>query len=271
MEKWIKVEAIACVLALLYAVAKDIGMLIISRQNRPKLTPNKSTGKEMNWIPTVATGLLLFLSMAMYTGHWPSGSGKMNWIPLLLCTLLILCVIAIYKWSLNREEKPPEPSAPPSSAAKPGSYSSTIAPTLVKTPEAPPPPIPIIGLTVLKVVVEPFDTTIGRNYPRKLRLYFRNEGDPIHLRRSVWESEGIGIQKGKPFACYYQLEASPNKFDAESNERIIPPGQSGRLYVGLDSSVNETEIQRLKESRTLGLLRLHAIVDGMNVELRMRP
>ena len=96
-------------------------------------------------------------------------------------------------------------------------------------------PPPTIGLTVRETVVEPYDTTPGRNYPRKMRVYLSNDGDEIHLGKGKWITDGVGVQKGRAQACMYELKDHLGKFSGETDTKIVPSGKWFRLYVGLDS------------------------------------
>ncbi len=133
------------------------------------------------------------------------------------------------------------------------------------------PGTPTIGLVLTRSEVEPYDENPERSYPRKLRLYFNNEGDSIRLGRAIWCAEGVGIQTGKEFGCYYQLALAPGRFDSEASEKDMPSGRRGRLYVGLDSSKDKVEIQRLHKERNLGVLRIPVNVNGVAVVITVRP
>src|ERR1039458_1934572 len=64
MDKWIKAEAIAAVVACIYPIAKDLYAHFSSPESQ-------SGGGLMNWIPLFLCAVLLFLSMAMYKEKWP--------------------------------------------------------------------------------------------------------------------------------------------------------------------------------------------------------
>jgi len=129
--------------------------------------------------------------------------------------------------------------------------------------------LPIIGLTLHDVVVESIKP--GLNYPRKLRLYFSNDGDDIHLGVGKWIAEGIGIQKDKPPACIYELKDHLGKWSGEASDKLVPSGKGLRLYVGLDSTIAEDKAQQMKTEHTLGILRIPATVAAVNVVLKIRP
>jgi hypothetical protein len=130
--------------------------------------------------------------------------------------------------------------------------------------------VPSLGLAIERVQMEALDNTPGRNYPRKLRIYFReNAGDEISLKRADWTPGGIGIQRGKPFVCQYEL-GEGGRFVLESPEKAVPPGKRLRLYVGLDSQVSEAEAKRLTEERLLGTLSIPAEVRGMKVTIKIK-
>jgi hypothetical protein len=111
----------------------------------------------------------------------------------------------------------------------------------------------------------------GLNYPRKLRMYFANYGDDIHLGLGTWLPEGIGIQSGRKPACVYQLKDHLGKWGGEFSDVVLASGKWVRLYVGLDSSVADEKVQQLKANHSLGILQIPAIVSGVNVVLKVRP
>jgi hypothetical protein len=131
---------------------------------------------------------------------------------------------------------------------------------------------PSIGLTLHQTVVEAYDNTPGRHYPRKVRMYFSNDGDEIQLGKAKWIAEGIGIQKGKPGICMYEFKDHHlGKFSGETDTKLVPPGKWFRLYVGLDSSISEDEIQLMKAENRLGVLQIPVRLSGVDMFIQIRP
>jgi hypothetical protein len=132
------------------------------------------------------------------------------------------------------------------------------------------PVAPTIGIMIERVVMEPIDSTLGRNYPRKLRIFFReNAGDEIYLGQANWVPGGIHAEQGKRFACQFEL-GEGGKFTGESPEKLVSPGKRMRLYVGLDSRVPEEEAKRMTEQRLLGTLLIPATARGKNMTLAIK-
>jgi hypothetical protein len=132
------------------------------------------------------------------------------------------------------------------------------------------PTAPTIGIMIERVVMEPIDSTLGRNYPRKLRIFFReNAGDEIYLGQANWVPGGIHAEQGKRFACQFEL-GEGGKFTGESPEKLVSPGKRMRLYVGLDSRVPEEEAKRMTEQRLLGTLLIPATARGKNMTLAIK-
>jgi len=75
MEKWIKVQTIACVAAVFYQVARDLYAHFTP-------TGNRLGGGQMSWIPLFLCAVLLLCSLAMYMNRWPF-SGKAGAKPLM--------------------------------------------------------------------------------------------------------------------------------------------------------------------------------------------
>lgn len=177
----------------------------------------------------------------------------------LLSSVVLVCGILIYKdiWPFGRKAVVTDEKA----ATRAASHASSL-PTQQFV-------VPIIGLTLHDAVVEPLKPGLG--YPLKLRLYFSNDGDEIHLGVGKWNAEGMGIQKGKSSACQYELKDHLGKWSGEAPDKLVPSGKWVRLYVGLDSTVAEDKAQQMKADHTLGVLQIPAIVAGVNVVLKMRP
>lgn len=130
--------------------------------------------------------------------------------------------------------------------------------------------VPTVGLALDYVVMEPYDSTPGRSYPRKLRVYFReNVGDSINVGRATWFQESVGIQKGQPFGCHYELEKA-GAWINEGPEKTVAENRRMRLYVGLDASIAEDDLQRLMNEKRLGTLMIPAEVSGVKLILKIK-
>jgi hypothetical protein len=130
---------------------------------------------------------------------------------------------------------------------------------------------PIIGVTLHDAVVEDYDHTPGRHYPRKLGLYLSNEGDDIELGKGNWIAEGVGLQAGKPSTCEYQIKDHLGQWSAESPIKMIPSGKWFRLYIGLDSGTDEQKLKSLAKEHKLGVIQIPARADGSDLSLRYAP
>jgi hypothetical protein len=130
---------------------------------------------------------------------------------------------------------------------------------------------PVIGIAVREVVVEPYDQTPGRHYPRKLRLYCSNDGDDIQLGIGVWVPDQIGLQVGQPPVCSYEIKDNLGRWSGEAPSKYIASGKWFRLYVGLDSRVSDRELDRMKTQSSFGTLEISAEVSGVAVKIRIRP
>lgn len=139
--------------------------------------------------------------------------------------------------------------------------SKTVNPTVV----------PVIGVTLHLSVIEPLDRTPGRRYPRKLRLYFSNDGENIDLGVGKWIPDRVGTQSGEPSACQYELKDHLGKWFGETATKTVASAKWFRLYVGLDSSIDEDKLQQMAKDHALGVLEVPAIVAGANVLLKIRP
>src|SRR5208282_533887 len=117
---------------------------------------------------------------------------------------------------------------------------------------------PIIGITLHDTVIEDYDYTPGRHYPRKLRLYLSNEGSDIDLGKGKWITDGVGLQAGKPSTCEYQVKDHLGKWTGESSFKTVYSGQWLRLYVGLDSTVQEEKLKGMAKNHSLGILEIPA-------------
>jgi hypothetical protein len=135
----------------------------------------------------------------------------------------------------------------------------------------PPKTIPLVGVTLRDAIVEPYDHNPKLHYPRKLRLYLSNDGSDIELGKGSWLSEGVGLQKGEPSRCEYQIKNHLGEWDQESSIKMVLAGKWFRLYVGLDSTVEEQKLRALAKEHSLGVLQIPARVDGVDVFLRIRP
>jgi hypothetical protein len=128
---------------------------------------------------------------------------------------------------------------------------------------------PTVGITLRNAVVE--DYVPGLNYPRKLRLYLSNESNEVDLGKGKWIADGIGLQIGKPPTCEYETKDHLGKWIGEASFKRIPSGKWFRLYVGLDSTVEEQKIKAMAEGHSLGVLQIPARVDGADVLINIRP
>jgi hypothetical protein len=131
--------------------------------------------------------------------------------------------------------------------------------------------VPNIGITLRETVVEAYDQTPGRNYPRKLRLYCSNDGDDIHLGVGTWLPDKIGLQSGKASACFYELKDHLGKFANESADKFIASGKWFRLYVGIDSTISDKALYQMKVDRSFGVLEIPAEISGLPVKISLRP
>jgi nucleoside 2-deoxyribosyltransferase len=132
----------------------------------------------------------------------------------------------------------------------------------VKTP-------PIIGIMLHDTVIEGYIP--GLNYPRKLRLYLSNEGSDIDLGRGKWITEGVGLQAGKPSTCEYEVKNHLGKWTGESSFKTVYSGQWFRLYVGLDSTMQEEKLKAMAKNHSLGILEIPARTDETDVVIKIRP
>lgn len=132
--------------------------------------------------------------------------------------------------------------------------------------------IPIVGLT-LRSTWMIYDSAPGRWYPRKLNLQFSNDGeDEIHLGVGRWMKDQVGLQDGKPQrAAVHTCKTHLGKWDNESDERIVYPGQWVRAWVGLDSSMPDGAVNNLLTEGKLGTLEIPAEVSGEKIKIRVCP
>lgn len=131
--------------------------------------------------------------------------------------------------------------------------------------------IPTVGLTLRSTWIDPFDSTTGRNYPRKLNIIFSNDGDEVHLGIAQWIKDQVAIQAGKPSRVGYYLKNHLGQWVDESTTKIAPSGRWLKLWVGLDSSVSDSELNRLWGDGKLGTLEIPAEISGSAIKIRIRP
>jgi hypothetical protein len=124
--------------------------------------------------------------------------------------------------------------------------------------------VPIVGLTFRGSWME-FDPTQIR--PRKLRLQFSNDSqEDIHLENARWIKDRIGTQAGKPIVNI-SFRIKSDEWDWGLTERTVAPGQWFRIWVGLDSSVPESELEKLTERDRLGILEIPAVISGTAIKV----
>jgi hypothetical protein len=66
------------------------------------------------------------------------------------------------------------------------------------TPALQPRYVPTVGLTFKGSEMDPYDPTPGRGYPRKLNVYFSNDGDDIHLGVAKWIKTKLEYSPASP-------------------------------------------------------------------------
>jgi hypothetical protein len=128
--------------------------------------------------------------------------------------------------------------------------------------------VPTIGLTLRSASIDPYDSVPGRNFPRKLTLHFSNDGDEIHLGIAKWIKDQVGIQIGKPPTVAYYLKNNLGRWDYESSDKVVPSGRWVKMWVGLDSSMPDSELKKLIDESRLGVLEIPAEVSGVPVKIR---
>jgi hypothetical protein len=146
---------------------------------------------------------------------------------------------------------------------------STIAESAV-VPELPVnPKPPVFGITLHDTFIEPY--VAGLNYPRKVRLYLSNDGSDIDLGKGNWIADGAQLQPDKPPTCEYEVKDHLGKWSGEAPFKSIPSGKWFRLYVGLDSKIQEEQLKAMAKDHSLGVLRIPARVDDTDVVIAIRP
>jgi hypothetical protein len=112
--------------------------------------------------------------------------------------------------------------------------------------------VPTIGLTLRSASIDPYAE--GRGFPRKLTLYFSNDGDEIHLGVGKWIGGQIGSSTQQRVAYY--LKNHLGKWDGEATDKIVPRGRWVKLWVGLDSSMPDAALKKLANEISLGILEI---------------
>jgi hypothetical protein len=127
---------------------------------------------------------------------------------------------------------------------------------------------PAVGLTLEKVELEPAQQA---HYKFKLRLYWTNDGNRLHLSKPDWIAGGItrqGSEIGYRYQAWTGLGWGPELTEIEVREN-----QQCRVYVGLDFDPKGIEMARsLLEQGRLGTLVLPAVFgNDHKIELYVRP
>jgi len=91
------------------------------------------------------------------------------------------------------------------------------------------------------------------------------------LGKGEWITEGVGLQVGKPSTCQYEVKDHLGKWSGESSFKKVYSGQWFRLYVGLDSTVQEEKLKTMAKNHSLGILKIPARTDGTDVIIKIRP
>jgi pyrimidine deaminase RibD-like protein len=127
---------------------------------------------------------------------------------------------------------------------------------------------PVVGLTLEKVELEPAPKW---HYKFKLRLYWVNDGDQIHMGKPNWVPGGVGIQ-GAVLGYKYQIGGG-TRWEGETEEADVLPNQHCRVYIGLDPEEKNINLaQELLRHGRLGTLSIPVTPKHRKmVELRVRP
>ena len=59
------------------------------------------------------------------------------------------------------------------------------------------------------------------------------------------------------------------QWESESNVKFVPSGKWVRVWVGLDSTVQDGELKRLAEEGRLGILEMPAEISGVPLKIRI--
>jgi hypothetical protein len=126
----------------------------------------------------------------------------------------------------------------------------------------------IVGLNFRSSDIAPYISGLG--YPRKLNVYLSNDGDDIHLGVAKWVNERVGPQAGMPPRVMYLLRNRPGgPWESESTEKTVPAGMWVKMWVGLDSTVSESDLTQWCKDRRLGIVEIPVTISGAAVTLRI--
>jgi hypothetical protein len=127
---------------------------------------------------------------------------------------------------------------------------------------------PTVGLTLREKVMDPY--VAGLYYPRKLTLYCSNDGDDIHLGEAKWIKDQVGLQADKPPRIMYLLKPNPSgQWQSEENNKFVSSGRWVKIWVGLDSFVQESDLTQLAKDRRLGTVEIPAEISGTAIKIRI--
>jgi hypothetical protein len=230
----------------------------------------------VNWdIDRIGSRAQIPLTLGGYFGWayvlWPKSVAligrpqDVNWMAVLAVSIVVVGLFSTAAQAgwLHRKQaidSPPPPlSHPVESASQATAQTHTV---------------PVVSLTLRTIWLNPYDSTSGRWYPRKLNLQFSNDADAeIRLGAGCWIKDEIGLQTGRPQRpAVYTYKTHLGTWSDESTDGVVVhSSQWVRIWIGLDSSLSDSEVTKLLTEGKAGILEMPAEVSGQKIKIRVRP